>query len=63
MNRRQLFKQLNSLCKEMNKEFFINHGGCCYVAAVIAENLERCNIPHTIIHYDKYGCKSKRQNY
>lgn len=56
MNRRQLFKQLNSLCKEMDKEFFINQGGCCYVAAVIAENLEHCNIPHTIIHYNKYGC-------
>jgi hypothetical protein len=56
MNRRQLFKQLNSLCREMDEEFFINQGGCCYVAAVIAENLEHCNIPHTIIHYDKCGC-------
>lgn len=52
MNRKELFKQLNSLCSEMNESYNINWGGCCFTAAVIAEQLERFNIPFTVIHYD-----------
>ena len=56
MNRRELFKQLNSLCKELDYRYNINSGGCCFIAAVISEQLEIYNIPHTIIYYNFYGC-------
>lgn len=29
----------------------INNGGCCFVAAVLAENLEKNNIPFKVIEY------------
>ena len=45
MNKKDLFKSLNSLCCEMSKSYNINSGGCCFVAAVIAEQLEIYNIP------------------
>lgn len=56
MNKRYLFKQLNSLCLEMDNNYCINNGGCCYVAAVIAEQLEIHHIPFTVIYYDLCGC-------
>lgn len=46
MNKKELFKSLNNLCCEMQKKSYnINNGGCCFVAAVIAEQLETYNIP------------------
>lgn len=56
MNRRELFKQLNSLCNDLDYLYDINNGGCCYVAAVIAEQLELHHIPFTVIHYNVNGC-------
>jgi hypothetical protein len=56
MSRKELFKQLNRLCEELNYKYNINCGGCCYVAAVLAEQFELHNIPFTIIHYNLYGC-------
>ena len=35
----------------MDELYNINSGGCCYVAATLAENLERLNIPFSIIVY------------
>ena len=56
MSRKELFKQLNRLCEDLNYKYNINSGGCCYVAAVLAEQFELHNIPFTVIHYNKYGC-------
>ena len=56
MSRKELFKQLNRLCEELNYKYDINCGGCCYVAAVLAEQFELHNIPFTIVHYDLCGC-------
>ena len=56
MTQNQLFTRLNELCKQMNYSYDINSGGCCFVAACIAENLERHKIPFKIIHYDLWGC-------
>lgn len=50
MNRKELFKSLNNLCEEMNISYNINCGGCCFVAAVIAEQLEIFNIPFKIAY-------------
>jgi hypothetical protein len=56
MNRKKLFTKLNQLCLELDYKYNINCGGCCYVAACIAEQLERFNIPFKIVHYDICGC-------
>ena len=56
MNRKKLFTKLNQLCLELDNKYNINCGGCCYVAACIAEQLESFNIPFEIIHYDMCGC-------
>lgn len=56
MNRNRLFTNLNKLCLELDNRYNINCGGCCYVAACIAEQLELYNISFKIIHYDIYHC-------
>lgn len=56
MTRRQLFKELNILCKNLHDKYCINCGGCCLVAAYLAEGLELCNIPFEIVHFDECGC-------
>lgn len=52
MSRKRLFTLLNTLCSELDIKYNINNGGCCFVAAVIAEQLELCNIPYTAYEYD-----------
>jgi hypothetical protein len=56
MSRKELFKQLNQLCNNLNAIYEINCGGCCYVAACLAEQLELANIPFKVIHYNKCHC-------
>lgn len=56
MTRNQLFTSLNKLCKELSDKYNINCGGCCYVAACLAQNLENAHIPFTVIHYDVFHC-------
>lgn len=56
MNRKKLFTKLNQLCLELDNKYNINSGGCCYIAACIAEQLERFDIPFEIVHYDICGC-------
>jgi hypothetical protein len=51
MSRKELFKQLNALCEELDYKYNINRGGCCYVAACLAEQLEIHNIPFKAIQY------------
>lgn len=49
MTRSQLFTNLNKLCNEMDILYNTSCGGCCFVTACLAENLERNNIPFSII--------------
>lgn len=51
MNRKELFKQLNELCEELDYKYDINRGGCCYVAYCLAEQLEIHNIPFKAVQY------------
>ena len=51
MSKKELFTLINTLCREMDCEYDINNGGCCYVAAVIAECLEECNIQYSVYEY------------
>ena len=56
MNRKLLFKEINELCLKLDSAYNINDGGCCFVAACIAKQLEKYNIPFTVIHYNLWGC-------
>lgn len=56
MTRKELFKQINKLCYDLDIKYKINEGGCCYVAACLAEQLELKRIPFEVIHYDLCGC-------
>lgn len=51
-DKKKLFKTLNDLCYEMNYSYNINCGGCCFVAAVIAEQLEKYNIPFLVAYIE-----------
>lgn len=42
-----LCRDLNKLCNDLDKKIFINSGGCCFVASLIA------------YHFDKLGFKYK----
>ena len=52
MTKKQLFKALNELCDEMDIQYDTSCGGCCYVTACLAENLEKNNIPFKVIILD-----------
>ncbi len=56
MSRKELFKQVNKLCYDLDYEYNINCGGCCFVAACLAEQLELKGIPFEVIHYDLHRC-------
>lgn len=49
MTRNELFTSLNKLCNEMDFQYNTSCGGCCFVTACLAKNLERNNIPFSII--------------
>lgn len=56
MSKKELFKKVNELCIYLDSKYHINDGGCCYVAACLAEQLEKHNIPFSIVHYNICGC-------
>ena len=56
MSRKELFKRINQLCIKLDDSYDINCGGCCYVAACLAEQLTLYSIPYEVIHYDLWGC-------
>lgn len=56
MTRRELFKEINAKCIELNNKYRINSGGCCYVAAVLAELLTQCDISYKVVYYFDGGC-------
>lgn len=56
MNRQLLFKEINKLCLELDSKYKINDGGCCFVAACLARQLEKYKIPFTLIHYNEWSC-------
>lgn len=49
MSKNELFTSLNKLCNEMDINYNTGCGGCCFVTACLAENLERNNIPYKVI--------------
>lgn len=54
LNIHRLVSALNSLCEQLNDDYDINCGGCCYIAYLIAANLEKFNIKYKLI-VSSYG--------
>lgn len=51
----------------LDNKFFINEGGCCYVAYLIATHLERLSVPYKLIMFDdehpiRYSVSEFRDN-
>jgi hypothetical protein len=44
-----LSHQLDKLCKFLDEVYDINCGGCCYVAACLAECLQKDNISYQVV--------------
>lgn len=52
MSQRELIKKINNFCNHFDYEYALNCGGCCYVAAVIAEMLDFKNIKYKVRYYE-----------
>lgn len=48
----ELVKSLNDLCKFLDDNYFVNSGGCCFIASKIAEHLDLNKIPYKLIVED-----------
>lgn len=46
-------QKLENLLKSLDNKFYINEGGCCYVAYIIAKYLDKLNIPYSLIIYNR----------
>lgn len=55
LNIHSLCKSINRLCEFLNEEYNINCGGCCFIASILAEHLDRLKIPYDLIAYDYLG--------
>lgn len=52
LNIHKLLLKLNNLCEYLDHDYNINRGGCCYLAYIIAEYLERLDIKFDLVVYD-----------
>lgn len=48
----ELALRLNKLCEQLNEQFEINWGGCCYTAYCIARLLEKDKLPFSLVVFD-----------
>lgn len=48
----ELVSRLNKLCEQLNEQFGINWGGCCYTAYCIAQLLEKDKLPFSLAIFD-----------
>lgn len=48
-NLRELSTQLDKLCRFLDELYDINCGGCCYVAACLAECLQKDNVSYQVV--------------
>lgn len=49
-----LIDELNEICLDLDNKYRINSGGCCYVAAEIARNLDKLKIKYELKIFDSY---------
>lgn len=63
LNIHHLRKLLNRICRQLDEEYYINSGGCCYVAYIIALNLDRLKIKYSLVIYDEYSRETSCLNH
>lgn len=49
LNVHSLQRSLNNLCLQLDKKYFINNGGCCFVAYLIAFHLDRLGLRYRLL--------------
>ena len=52
LNNHSLRDSINRLCDFLDEEYYINNGGCCFIASLLAEHLDRLGISYNLIAYD-----------
>lgn len=58
LNVHSLVDKLNLLCNNLASSYDVNKGGCCFIAYVIAQRLERLGMKYRLIVYS-----NDRKNY
>lgn len=53
LNVHSLQRLLNELCLQLNKKYYINSGGCCFVAYLIAFHLDKLGLRYKLIVFTK----------
>lgn len=51
LNVHNLVKRLNELCDKLDSKYYVNFGGCCYLASVIAYHLDKLGIEYRLVIY------------
>jgi len=59
---KKLKTELNRLFSFLDKNYSINWGGCCWLTYCLACNLERLNIPYSLVIYDGEGNSEEAYN-
>lgn len=54
MNLYKLQKALNEICKILERNYFINEGGCCLVASIIAYHLDKLGVEYNLLIFSDY---------
>lgn len=47
-----LLNNINTICTLFKKLYYVNNGGCCYLAYIIADYLEKRQINYSVLLYD-----------
>lgn len=59
---KKLKTELTRLFSFLDKNYNINWGGCCWLTYCLAINLERLNIPYSLVIYDGEGNAEEAYN-
>lgn len=54
LNCHSLLKSLNTLCKSLDYTYDINSGGCCFLAAIIAQHLDKLGLAYDLVICDYF---------
>lgn len=55
LNIHSLCDSINNLCEFLDNEYYINEGGCCFIASLISKYLDKLKIPYELVAYDQCG--------
>lgn len=47
-----LLDSINAICALFKKLYYVNNGGCCYLAYIIADYLEKSQVNYSVLLYD-----------